>query len=57
MPVQFGNAVANAVDLFAHINDAPFPDWNLDADRGLAYLTWQFHNAMYTDPVAIDPEA
>ena len=56
-PVEFGNVVANAVDLFQHIGP-PFPDWNLDGDRGLAYFTWQFHAASY-DPnnVKIDPES
>lgn len=52
-PVQFGNAVANSVDLLIHKN---FPDWNLDADRGLAYFTWQFKGGAYSDPVAIEPE-
>jgi hypothetical protein len=56
-PIEFGNVVANAVDLFQHIGP-PFPDWNLDGDRGLAYFTWQFHAASY-DPnnVKIDPES
>jgi hypothetical protein len=53
LPVQFGNAVANAVDLLTH---GTFPDWNLDADRGLAYVTWQFKGGMYTDPVQLEPE-
>jgi hypothetical protein len=55
-PVQFGNAVANAVDLLGHL-DTPFPDWNLDGDRGLAHMAWQFHNMLYTDPVAIEAES
>jgi hypothetical protein len=54
LPVQFGNAVDNAVDLLSNIG-ADFPSWNLDADRGLAFLTWQF-TGNYTDPVAIEPE-
>lgn len=56
-PVEFGNVVANAVDLFKHIS-VQFPYWNLDGDRGLAYFTWQFHGASY-DPnsVKIDPES
>jgi hypothetical protein len=55
LPVQFGNAVANAVDLIAHAG-ADLPDWNLDADRGMASLTWQFKNSTYTDPVQIEQE-
>jgi hypothetical protein len=55
LPVQFGNAVANAVDLFQHL-DVTLPNWNLDADRGLAYLTWQFKNGIASDPVDIEPE-
>jgi hypothetical protein len=55
LPVEFGNAVANAVDLFAHIQD-DYPSWNLDGDRGLAYMTWQFQKSLYTDPVAIEAE-
>jgi hypothetical protein len=56
-PVQFGNAVANAVDLFRHL-DAELPDWNLDGDRGLAYATWQFKGASYNpDAVEIEPES
>jgi len=56
-PMEFGNVVANAVDLFKHVG-AQFPNWNLDGDRGLAYFTWQFHGASY-DPnaVKIDPES
>lgn len=56
LPASFANAVENAVDVIRHITDT-FPEWNLDGDRGLAYLTWQFHNSSYTDPVAIDPES
>ena len=56
-PVEFGNAVANAIDLLEH-NE--FPNWNLDADRGLAYLSWAFGDEgdpspMYTDPVKVHP--
>ncbi len=54
-PVQFGNAVENAIDLFRHTS-GEFPNWNLDADRGLAYHTWKFLNDIYTDPVSIDHE-
>lgn len=54
-PVQFGNAVANAVDLFKNL-DKEFPNWNLDADRGLAYLTWQFKGFYDPDSVQIEPE-
>jgi hypothetical protein len=55
LPVQFGNAVANAVDLFANL-DTDFPSWNLDGDRGLAYATWQFSGFYDPDAVAIEPE-
>ena len=55
-PVEFGNVVANTIDLFKHIG-ALFPNWNLDADRGAAYFTWQFHGASYNpNGVTIDPE-
>lgn len=54
-PVQFGNAVANAADLVAHWGD-DLPDWNLDADRGMASLTWQFSGGVYSDPVQAEPE-
>jgi hypothetical protein len=53
-PIQFGNAVANAVDLFANLGK--FPSWNLDGDRGLAHLTWQLEGAYNPDNVKIDPE-
>lgn len=54
---RFGSAVANAIDLFRHI-DGGFPNWNLDGDRGMAWLTWQFKGATY-DPgnVQAEPEA
>jgi hypothetical protein len=56
-PVQFGNAVANAIDLLQHLSKGfPDPDWNLDADRGLAYVTWQFKGFYDPDNVAIEPE-
>ncbi len=54
-PVQFGNAVANAVDLIKQAG-ADLPDWNLDADRGMASLTWEFEAGIYTDPVKIVAE-
>jgi hypothetical protein len=56
VPVQFGNSVANAVDLFQQIGSA-LPNWNLDGDRGLAHLTWQFENGVVSDPVEIEPES
>jgi hypothetical protein len=40
----FGNAVANCVDVFQNLTQKEFPNWNLDADRGLAYYCWQFDN-------------
>jgi hypothetical protein len=55
IPVQFGNAVDNAIDLFMHLQEA-LPNWNLDADRGLAYHTWKFLGDVYLDPVAIERE-
>ncbi len=55
VPVTFGNAVDNAVDLILNAG-AGLPDWNLDADRGLASLTWQFVASTYTDPVHIEEE-
>ena len=56
IPVQFGNAVANAVDLFEHLA-SNYPNWNLDADRGLAYLTWQFAKDKYEpNDVNVEPE-
>ena len=56
LPVQFATAVSNAVDLLLH-PDEDLPDWNLDADRGLAWLTWQFKSDTMTDPVEAVPEA
>jgi hypothetical protein len=53
---QFGNAVDNVIDLLQHVGE-PLPDWNLDADRGLAYHTWDFQNGIRLDPVAIGPDA
>jgi hypothetical protein len=50
-PIQFGNVVANAVDLYA---SKLFPNWNLDSDRGLAYLDWKL-KAGWTNPMAIQP--
>uniref|UniRef100_Q01Z10 Putative transmembrane protein n=1 Tax=Solibacter usitatus (strain Ellin6076) TaxID=234267 RepID=Q01Z10_SOLUE len=54
IPVEFGNLVENAVDVFSHLA-VDYPNWNLDADRGMAWLTWQF-TAVYSDPVVIEPE-
>lgn len=57
-PIEFGNAVANVVDLLTY-NE--YPNWNLDADRGLAYQTWAFGKEgdappfTYKDPVEIRP--
>ncbi len=55
VPVTFANAVANAITLIAKAGD-PLPDWNLDADRGMAWLTWAFENGLLSDPVAVEPE-
>jgi len=54
--VAFGNAVDNAMDfLHAWLSNPKLvpPNWNLDADRGLGYPTWQFSPATYTVPVSI----
>jgi hypothetical protein len=59
-PVEFGNAVANAMDLIGSLLSDPsseLPNWNLDADRGMAHLTWNFRDGIYTDPVDIVPES
>ncbi len=52
---RFGNVVANAVDLFAHVGK--FPNWNLDADRGHGWLTWQFKAGYDPNAVAVEPES
>jgi hypothetical protein len=54
-PAEFGNAIDNAIDVLIHRAD-PMPDWNLDADRGLAYLTWEFAGS-YASPVNIKQES
>lgn len=56
IPVQFGNAVANSIDLLKTLSRIP-PDWNLDGDRGLAALTWQFDQFYDPDNVKIKPES
>jgi hypothetical protein len=56
LPMQFGNAVANAVDLFSSLNGNAPPDWNLDGDRATAYHTWQFNGVYDPDAVNIKPE-
>jgi hypothetical protein len=53
-PVQFGNAVDNAIDVLLNASQ-PMPNWNLDGDRGLAYFTWQFQGN-YSSPVHIEEE-
>lgn len=53
LPRPFGNAVDNALDLFRHLGQQ-FPDWNLDGDRGLGWLTWQFKG--FYDPDAVQYE-
>ena len=58
LPIEFGNAVANILDL---LSNNEFPNWNMDADRGLAYQTWMFGDVdsmppfKYTDPITIHP--
>jgi hypothetical protein len=51
IPIQFGNVVANTLDLYSSDN---FPNWNLDSDRGLAYLTWGMKGG-WTNPMVIQP--
>ncbi len=51
-PFPVGNAVANAVDLLTNLN-RDFPDWNLDADRGMSWAAWKFGAGLY-DPDAVD---
>ncbi|MEU4769139.1 hypothetical protein AB0H12_38435 [Actinosynnema sp. NPDC023794] len=53
-PTQFGNAVANAVDLLSRLGDER-PGWNLDADRSLAHLTWELTGGYDPDAVSIQP--
>jgi hypothetical protein len=48
-PMSFGPAVQNAVALITSSPPA-FPNWNLDCDRGLGWLTWEF-TAPYSSPV------
>ena len=55
-PARFGSVVANAIDLFRDI-DTRFPNWNLDADRGLAWLTWKFKTGYDPGSVDVEPEA
>jgi hypothetical protein len=52
---RFGNVVDNAADLFAHMGR--FPNWNLDADRGLEWLTWQFKAGYDPNAVLVEPES
>jgi hypothetical protein len=58
LPEQPGNAVDNSVDLLSNIGNTNLPDWNLDADRGLSFLTWIFKptTSPLDDPVTIQPE-
>ncbi len=53
-PVQFGNAVANAVDLLGSLREDR-PEWNLDGDRGVAFTVWQFDGGYDPDAVTIAP--
>jgi hypothetical protein len=59
VPAEFGSAVTEAVDLLTHLGDE-FPNFNLDADRGQAYFTWQIPAGSYTpptSPIGIGPES
>ena len=53
--MTFANAVDNAVDLIGAAGSA-VPDWNLDADRGLAWLTWQHVGPTISDPMDVEGE-
>jgi hypothetical protein len=58
LPMQPSNAVDSIRDLFAGYQAAvaaatDLPQWNLDADRGMYFWTWQFTNGIY-DPTAIE---
>lgn len=55
LPIQFGNIVANVVDLFNHI-DSELPNWNLDSDRGIGYRSWKFNRFYDPDNVMIEPD-
>ena len=50
-PVEFGNVIDNTLDLYS---GKSFPNWNLDSDRGLAYLTWNL-TAGWTNPITVKP--
>lgn len=54
-PARFGDAVSNAVNLFENLG-RDLPDWNLDADRGLASFNWQLVGRYDPDNVKIEPE-
>ncbi len=54
MPARFGQAVDNAIALLNDLNGAR-PDWNLDADRGQASLTWRFKAGYDPSDVKIEP--
>lgn len=62
LPVEFGSVVTEAVDLLTHPG-SKLPDFNLDADRGQAFFTWQLQPIPpagipeYTNPIAIEPES
>lgn len=56
VPVTFANAVDNAVDLIGAAGSA-VPDWNLDGDRGMAWLTWQHVGPTISDPMAVAGES
>jgi hypothetical protein len=49
----FGPSVQNAVRLIT--KPASLPNWNLDGDRGIGWLTWQL-TAPYTQPVPTQAE-
>jgi hypothetical protein len=53
-----GNAILNIQELLAHRDDFvgpdnDFPQWNLDADRGLYFWTWTFRDPKVYDTTQI----
>ncbi|SET32923.1 hypothetical protein [Stigmatella erecta] len=50
---SFGPAVQASVSLIR--SPRPLPDWNLDNDRGLGWLTWELSRP-YAEPVDAKPE-
>lgn len=51
---EFGNAVDNAIEILRRAGDE-LPNWNLDADRGMASFTWEVDDH-YANPLNIKAE-